>query len=102
MAKEEEEENDVPGISGVPVIEPLEHTFFDDQLRRAYLEDVPTALTGGVVPSAAAFPATPSTGQLFWRTDRSKLYIYTGAAWLQIPVLDANGNLIISGRYLKE
>ena len=89
----------VPGISGEGAEAP---SFFDTTLRRSYLSDVPAALSGGIVPNATEFPATPSTGQLFFRTDTSKLYLYSGAVWLQIALLDTSSNLTIPGRYLKE
>ena len=89
----------VPGISGEGANAP---SFFDNNLRRSYLADVPAALSGGVVPNGTEFPATPSTGQLFFRTDTSKLYIYSGASWLQIGLMNTSGNLKIPGRYLKE
>jgi len=99
MGKEEKE---VPAIKEIVSIEPIPYTFFDSQLRRAYLQDVPTALTGGTVPNGTEFPATPSLYQLFYRTDQSKMYFYDGANWLQLALYDANGNLKIPGRLFKE
>ncbi len=87
---------------GVPAIEPIEGTFLDRNLRRIYLSDVPTALRGGIVPNGTSFPAGPTLYQLFFRTDQGKLYLWTGANWLQILLLDPSSNARISGRYLKE
>ena len=86
----------------VPAIEPVENTFFDRNLRRIYLSDVPTALTGGIIPNATSFPASPTLYQLFYRTDLAKLYFWDGANWLQIGMLDSSTNLKIGGKYLKE
>ncbi len=88
-------------IKGIPAIEPIEDTFLDRNLRRIYLSDVPTALRGGIVPNGTGFPASPTIYQLFFRTDQGKMYIYNGANWLQILLLDTSGNSIIDGKYLK-
>ena len=88
-----------PALIGV---EPIEDTFFDRNLKRIYLSDVPKALTGGIVPNATSFPASPTLYQLFYRTDLAKMYFWDGANWLQLGMLDSNTNLKIGGRYLKE
>ena len=39
--------------------------------------------SGGILipPSGTSFPGTPSTGEIFWRTDEDKLYRYDGTSW---------------------
>lgn len=96
------EDKDVPAIKELIAIEPLASTFYDTQLRRSYLQDVPTALVGGIVPNGTEFPAAPAVYQLFYRTDQAKLYMYDGASWLRITLLDSNGNLPLPGRVYKE
>ncbi len=86
----------------IPAIEPIEQTFFDRNLRRIYLSDVPTALRGGIVPNGTGFPASPTLYQLFYRTDQGKMYFWNGSNWLQLGLLDSSSNLIIGGKYLKE
>ena len=99
MATNPGERDVVPGISGEGTEAP---NFFDTNLRRSYLSDFPTVLSGGVVPNGTEFPDTPLTGQLFFKTDTSKLFLYSGSVWLQIGLLDTNSNLTIPGKYLKE
>ena len=88
-----------PALIGV---EPIEDTFFDRNLKRIYLSDVPTALRGGIVPNGSGFPASPTLYQLFYRTDQGKMYFWDGSNWLQLGLLNSDSNLIIGGRYLKE
>ncbi len=33
-------------------------------------------------PSGTAFPASPATGDIFWRTDKQQLYRYDGSGWI--------------------
>ncbi len=86
----------------LPFIEPMPETFYDRQLRRSYLSDVPSALTGGIIPTGTDFPGAPTLYQMFYRTDLAKMYFWEGSNWLQIGMLDSNTNLKIGGRYLKE
>ncbi|KKL78731.1 hypothetical protein LCGC14_2021940 [marine sediment metagenome] len=86
----------VPGIGAEG-----EDTFFDVNLRRAYLEDAPS-LIGSVVGSGTSFPGTPANGQLFFRTDTGKLYIYDGTDWRQLLVAQANGTTRMPGRTVQE
>ncbi len=87
---------------GVEPIDEIDHTFFDSSLRRVYLEETPS-LIGSIVSTGSTFPSSPSTGQLFFRTDTNTLHVYIGTAWRQVNVLDAKGNSKIpGGRYLKE
>ncbi|KKM72875.1 hypothetical protein LCGC14_1416100 [marine sediment metagenome] len=90
-------------LEGVPAIGAIEgvESFLDKNLRRAFLSDVPTALTGGIIPNATSFPASPTLYQLFFRTDLAKLYFWNGANWLQLGLLESNSDLIIGGRYRK-
>ncbi len=91
-------------VEGVPAIGSGEgvESFFDKNLRRTYLSDVPTALRGGIVPNGTGFPAAPTLYQLFYRTDLGKMYLWNGANWLQLALLDTSSNIRISGSYLKE
>lgn len=36
------------------------------------------------VESGASFPANPNEGQLFFKTDVSKMYVYNGTSWAEI------------------
>lgn len=94
--------NNDQAIEAVPAIGATEgvESFLDKNLRRAFLQDVPTALTGGIIPNATSFPASPTLYQLFYRTDQAKLYFWDGANWLQLGLLDSKSNLYIGGRYL--
>lgn len=40
----------------------------------------------GSVGSGTSFPVSPSTGDLFWRTDRNIEYVYDGTRWLSTVV----------------
>lgn len=85
----------------LPALEPMPLTFFDSQLRRLYLDRIPTSASSGVIPSGSANPTSPTTGELFFRTDQGKLYMYDGSNWLQLPLHDSSGNLVVPGRILK-
>jgi len=37
-----------------------------------------------VLHSGTSFPSTPTLGQLFYRTDQEKAYIYVAAGWREI------------------
>jgi len=88
-------------VTSVPPIEDADRTFLDTSLRRSYLEEAPS-LIGSIVSTGSTFPSSPSTGQLFFRTDTNKLYVYIGTAWRQVNVLDEKGNSKIpGGKYLK-
>lgn len=39
---------------------------------------------GGGVASGSSFPGSPSTGDVFFRTDRALLYYYDGTRWLTV------------------
>lgn len=41
---------------------------------------------GGGIDSGTAFPGGPSTGDLFFRTDRGLLYYYDGTRWLTMQM----------------
>ena len=80
----------------------LEFNFFDTSLRRSFLEDSPSSI-GNSSNTGTSFPASPATGNIFFRTDTKKFYIYDGDDWLLIGgKLNTKGNMIITGRYLKE
>lgn len=38
----------------------------------------------GVIPLGTSFPASPTAGLLFYKTDAAALYIWTGTAWIAI------------------
>lgn len=45
---------------------------------------------GGAIPQGTSFPATPSTGLLFFRTDFNWIMVYDGTEWItahEIPVV---------------
>lgn len=42
------------------------------------------AASGGGISSGTSFPGSPSTNDLFFRTDRSLIYFYNGTRWLTI------------------
>ncbi len=48
---------------------------------------------GGSVPSGTAFPVTPATGDVYFRTDRGISYYWNGTNWLSVDTLtlDASG-----------
>lgn len=98
---EQDDELTKPELLGFSEIEELELEFYDVQLRRSYLEDTPT-LVGSKISTGTSFPSSPTSGQLFWRTDSNKFYIFNGSDWIQVGVLDTKGHLKIPGRYLKE
>lgn len=53
------------------------------QLQRQ-VEQLATVETGMQISGATAFPSSPATGQLVYRTDRNLLYFYDGARWLTV------------------
>ncbi len=95
-------------VDGVPGIEDereeMETLFTDSTLRRRYLDEYPDALAARTITisSGTSFPASPSDGQLFLRTDEAKFYCFLGSDWRQILMLDTSSNAKIAGRYLKE
>lgn len=97
----EEETETITQIPEIRPLEPIEYSFFEKILRRVYLEDTPR-LIGSIVSTGTAFPTDPSTGQLFFRTDTKKFFLYDGTDWLQLNLLDSKGHSKIPGRYLKE
>lgn len=40
--------------------------------------------TGSGVDAGTSFPVSPTSGDLFWRTDRSLFYFYDGTRWLTV------------------
>lgn len=45
---------------------------------------VPGVVGGGGLASGTTFPGSPSTDDLFYRTDRDLLYYYDGTRWLTV------------------
>lgn len=66
--------NDDHNISGLAPV--AESNDYND------LDNLPS-LTDGV-PSGTSFPGGPSTGDFFYRSDRSLLYFYDGTRWLTV------------------
>lgn len=50
-------------------------------------EWVAAAPTGGGLSSGTGFPGSPSTDDLFYRTDRDILYFYDGSQWLSTQLI---------------
>ena len=101
MTNGEESTEITPEIQEIKPLDPIEYTFFEKVLRRVYLEDSPRLL-GSIVTTGTSFPADPSTGQLFWRTDSGKFYLYDGTDWRQIIMAQADGTTRMPGRTVKE
>lgn len=58
---------------------------------KATLFGFPDNTTGsGGVPSGASFPGSPSTNDLYYRTDRGIIYYYDGTRWLSIGLYTMN------------
>lgn len=38
--------------------------------------------TGGIPSGSGSFPGSPTSGDLYWRSDRKILYVYDGTRWL--------------------
>lgn len=100
------EEEDSESSPGVPQLTPgdigdFDLPFFDSNLRRAYLEDTPT-LVGSKVATGTSFPSSPTAGQLFWRTDSAKMFVYDGADWRQFIIAQPNGTTRMPGRTVQE
>ena len=51
-------------------------------------------------PRLPAAPATPISGELYYDTVANQLYVYNGAAWIKVILLDASGNLAMGGAYV--
>ena len=85
----------------LPELEGLPKTFLDRNMRRAYMEQAPAAASGGGVPTGTSFPVAPVAGQMIFRTDLTKFYIFDGSDWRETPMLDTSSNLAIGGKYLK-
>lgn len=51
-------------------------------------------------PRLPAAPATPISGELYYDTVANQLYVYNGAAWIKVILLDASGNLAMGGAYI--
>lgn len=55
-----------------------------------------TDLENLLVPRGTSFPLTPTAGELFFRTDQTQLYVYSGATWVQ-----SGGEIDFSGLNVK-
>ena len=51
----------------------------------------------GVVTSTTR-PASPYEGQVIYETDTNRVLVWDASAWLQIPVLDSGGRLLIQNQ----
>lgn len=43
------------------------------------------------VPVGTVFPSNENTGELFYRSDESKLYVYNGTSWAELSSLSVSG-----------
>lgn len=100
---EDQDENTetVSEVPEIPALQPIPYLFFEKILRRVYLEDTPN-LIGSIVSTGSTFPSSPSIGQLFWRTDSEKFYIFDGTDWRQILVAQVDGITRMPGRTVQE
>ena len=86
-------------LDRLPDIEGIRFKFLDSLLDKS-VKATTAKSQSSVVPSGTSFPASAVQGELLYRLDTGKLYIYDGSNWRQIPLLDTSGNLAITGRYL--
>jgi len=59
----------------------IKHTPVGSQLTQAEFEDE----ASHYLASGTSFPASPSEGDLFYRTDQHKWYIFNGTTWGSAP-----------------
>ncbi len=97
----EEETETITQVTEIRPLEPIEYAFFEKILRRVYLEDAPR-LIGSIVTTGTSFPSDPSTGQLFFRTDSGKFYLFDGTDWRQIIMAQPDGTTRMPGRSVRE
>ena len=53
----------------------------------AYTKIVDTPLnlgSGGTISHGDTFPGSPTTGDLFFRTDTDKLFVWNGSSWVDV------------------
>ena len=56
-----------------------------------------SAITNLTVPSGTAFPSNANAGELFYRTDESKLYVHNGTGWIELATLPVTGYKHVQG-----
>jgi len=61
----------------------IKHTSVGSQLTQAEFEDE----ASHYLASGTSFPASPSEGDLFYRTDEHKWYLYNGSSWKAMGVI---------------
>lgn len=53
---------------------------------RYVLDAINAAITSGsstaIIKTGTSFPATPTSGQMFFKTDENRLYVYAGSIWV--------------------
>ena len=87
-------------IEQLPAIAGLDYKFLDALLDKS-VKATTAKSQSSVIPTSSTFPDAAVQGELLYRLDLGKLYFYTGSAWLEMALLDSNGNLIVPGRILK-
>jgi hypothetical protein len=50
-------------------------------------------IVNATVGSGTSFPNSPVTGQMFFRSDSSKMFIYNGTQWSEIPIASSAGSV---------
>lgn len=48
-------------------------------------------IKNATVDSGTSFPTDPTTGELFFRTDSDKLFVYDGATWIETGTGGSSG-----------
>jgi hypothetical protein len=46
------------------------------------------------VSSGTSYPSSPEPGQMFFRSDLTKMFIYTGSEWSELAVAESSANAI--------
>jgi hypothetical protein len=71
-----EEEDGAPSVSNVKTIIVSDGTLTDDGSGQVTID------TGGGIDSGTSFPGSPSTGDVFYRTDLMEMAFYDGTRWV--------------------
>jgi hypothetical protein len=51
-------------------------------------------IVNATVGSGTSFPNSPATGQMFFRSDSSKMFIYNGTQWSEIPIASSSAGSV--------
>lgn len=58
-----------------------------------------SAINNMVVTSGTTFPSTPDSGELFFRTDTNKMFLYNGSGWSEIGEAGGGSSVVsVAGR----